>query len=118
MKVQFTISEMKETNEGKTLRFKLVQKVTMIGIVDAKKITYYLGGINIAAKDTVKLGTVVEEDLDNYWIVERPVAAIKAADGNMTFMSIDEAKKAGAVYEEMKLKWLHHKAMHPEKPVV
>ena len=118
MKVKFTITEVKETNNGRTLRLKLTQNITMIGIADAKKLTYYLGGVNIAAKNSIKLGTVVEEELDNYWVVERPVAAVKAADGNLSFMTIDDAKAAGQAFEEMKLKWLHHKAQHPEKPAV
>jgi len=115
MKLQFTIENITESNGGKTLVLKLTQKIAMFGIADAKKQTFYLGGVNIAAKDKIAVGQVVEEDLTRFWIVERETMLIEE-NGKGTFMTLEEAEKSGKKGIVMKMKWLHDKMMYPEKP--
>lgn len=77
------------------------------GVIKEFKRTYYIGGM----PKSIAIGTTLEDTLDKFNVIERPVAIITDAtytEQNKT-MDIDAAQKLGKQHKVVKLSWLHLK---------
>jgi len=113
-KIKFTVASCKPNQTGGFVwKLTVIDTAEAFGIVKTFKRTYYIGGMTAA----IAIGTVIEEDISKFNIMQRPAALITDPTYTGAIRVMDEAaaKATGKQYNVIQLSWLHVKHQLPPK---